>query len=532
MKDVKSYVQTIAKRLGSAFSLEDFELEDELEFWALAAEYLSRSASPEFHEVAEWMDILYNAPVHFVYLKDEKGKLKLQYRSVFTENLESKFSLSKLSSSERSEKVAKFEQRLDNLEKRVLIDEEMKEMGGASFPIGHCHRIPLFNEDEFCGMYCTGPYVENPSGIIPRLSIIGRILSNWLIESDDRDDVREVTGQGIEKELVSLESEGLEVSGYANVLLGHLTGVKMAKSAALVDLSEPMVVAKANMADNFVANIQYFDGDKENADALSAYLKDQLDLTEDEGQLVVEPMNTLSPSTFLILTVDGGEGEDFKSSENYKVILETLQQLLRYQDQNKHITNRITETYYQMLREIERKRDKTAYHTDRVMALCNAFGDYFGMGEGEKENVLLTAKLHDIGYLSLRQNSNKRTVGSDLEHPTLGYKLIKNLSLDESVKQGIRTHHEWVDGSGTPNGIEGDEIVWTGKVVGLFEFVAQFIESSKDNDTKNGKEWLDELTSRLIERADVQFDMILIPTAVEMLNDLNWKELCKLGEDA
>ncbi|NGP87897.1 HD-GYP domain-containing protein [Fodinibius halophilus] len=530
MKDVKSYVQTIAKRLGSAFSLEDFELEDELEFWALAAEYLSRSDSPKFHETAEWMDILYNAPVHFVYLKDEKGKLKLQHRSVLTENLESKFSLSKLNSTERSEKVAQFERRLDNLEKRVVISEEMKEMGGASFPIGHCHRIPLFNEDEFCGMYCTGPYVENPSGIIPRLSIIGRILSKWLTECDKQDAKTETTGRGLEEELSSLESEGLEITGYANVLLGHLTGVKGAESAALVDLSEPKVVAKANMADNFVANIQYFDGDKESVEDLTDYLEDQLDLHDGEDQLVIEPLNTLSPSVFLVLTLKGEQKETFKSSVNYDVIIETLLQLLRYQDQNKHITSRITETYYQMLREIEQKRDKTAHHTDRVMALCNAFGDYFGMGEEEKENILMTAKLHDIGYLSLRQNAKKRTVGSDLEHPVLGYKLVRHLSLNENIKQGISTHHEWVDGSGTPNGIEGDEIVWTGKVVGLFEFIAQFIESNKGNDSKTGEDWLDELTSMLIERADIQFDMILIPTAVEMLNDFSWNDLCELGE--
>lgn len=529
MKDVTKYVQTIAKRLGSAFSLESFEIEDEIEFWVLAADYLSRDETPAFKDIVQWMDILYDAPVHFVYLKEGGDKLTLLHRKVLPDNLEVKFSLNELSNAERSEKVTQFEHRLDNLELKLPITDDLREKGVSSFPIGHCYRIPLFQDGEFCGIYCTGPYVESPDVIIPRLSIIGRILSRWMIELyESEQQAEDLVQEKLEKKIGVITADSFKVRGHLKVMLRHLTNVKKAHFAALVELAdEAHVLAKANLGKEFVESVLEFEPTDDNSADLKSFLEVHLDLAEAES-LVLERLDTENKKTYLLMGLGEPDKQTLLNSETYPPILNTLEHMLQHRDQRHRLSKQIIDTYYRMLREIERKREQTKYHTDRVMALSYAFGDYYGMTETEKANVHLTAKLHDIGYLSVHQFEENRTVGADLEHPLLGEKLINNLPIDDEVKKGIRTHHEWVDGSGTPNGVKGEDIPITGKVVGLFEYVTAHIEAQEDN-SQNPKDKLQELTSSLVERGDAQFDMALVPTAVEMLNDIGWDQLCNIG---
>jgi len=532
MKDVTKYVQTIAKRLGTAFSLESFGVEDEIEFWVQAADYLSREETPSFKDVVEWMDILYDAPVHFVYLKEGSGKLKLQHRKVLSHNLKTKLSLKQLSKSDRKEKVSQFEQRLDNLELQIPITSDLKEKGVSSFPIGNCYRIPLIHDDEFQGIYCTGPYVESPEVIIPRLSIIGRILSRWMLELHQaEEDARDLVQEKLEKKIGILTADSFKVRGHLKVMLRHLTNVKKARFAALVELEEdPLVLAQANLDKEFINTVLDFEPSENDSTDFKSHLKTQLDLAEKQS-LVLERFDTENKRTVLLMGLAEADKKALLNSDTYPTILNTLEEMLKHRDQRHQLSDQIIDTYYRMLRELEQQWDRTKYHTDRVMALSSTFADYHGLSSEDKQHILLTAKLHDIGYLGVHQFKDYRTVGGDLEHPLLGERLVNNLPIDDDVKQGIRTHHEWVDGSGTPNGIKGDDIPITGKVVGLFEYITAYIESPNDGGSQSPEEKLQELVSSLLERAEVQFDMELVSTVVEMMNDIGWEQICEIGQD-
>ncbi|MEP0009296.1 MAG: hypothetical protein ABJF72_08885, partial [Balneola sp.] len=85
-KDVKDYINIIGSRLGKAFAIDSFGTEEELEFWALSAEHMSRKQDPTFQNIITWIDLLYQAPVHFVY-KLDKEHLILIKRQLISENL-------------------------------------------------------------------------------------------------------------------------------------------------------------------------------------------------------------------------------------------------------------------------------------------------------------------------------------------------------------------------------------------------------------------------------------------------------------
>ena len=93
--------------------------------------------------------------------------------------------------------------------------------------------------------------------------------------------------------------------------------------------------------------------------------------------------------------------------------------------------------------------------------------------------LITGALLHDIGKLNmatsylirppekLRKNSLVRKYYE--EHPIVGAELLSNLGLpcDDKIPKWVMEHHEFLDGSGFPNKLEGDEISLGGKIIGV-----------------------------------------------------------------
>jgi HD-GYP domain-containing protein (c-di-GMP phosphodiesterase class II) len=164
-----------------------------------------------------------------------------------------------------------------------------------------------------------------------------------------------------------------------------------------------------------------------------------------------------------------------------------------------------------------------------MMAFVQRFGMIFGLEDDEMDIITLTAKLHDIGYVGAMSIEPGKTIGGEFEHPVIGAKLIEQLAIDADVVEGIKTHHEWINGSGSPNGLTADQISWSGKIVGLFEYVIDFIETNATDKSKTDEEWIELLSKGLIERADAEFDMVLIPTAIQLLQAMGWEQCVALG---
>ncbi|WP_160684126.1 HD-GYP domain-containing protein [Clostridium sp. C2-6-12] len=114
-------------------------------------------------------------------------------------------------------------------------------------------------------------------------------------------------------------------------------------------------------------------------------------------------------------------------------------------------------------------------HSINVAVLCNLLGKWIGLED--KRVLLLTYSglLHDIGKTQIDSKilSNTNPLSEEelkivKSHPLLGYNIVKEINfLDKSVAQGILMHHERVDGSGYPLGLEGEKISTFGKIIGI-----------------------------------------------------------------
>lgn len=118
-----------------------------------------------------------------------------------------------------------------------------------------------------------------------------------------------------------------------------------------------------------------------------------------------------------------------------------------------------------LARTIDAKDRYTEGHTERVSQYSVFLGEKAGLSEKRLEILRMGALIHDIGKIGIDQDVlNKPGALNDEErkhietHPLLGEKICTPLKAFKDVRSIIRSHHEKLDGSGYPDGLQGDAI--------------------------------------------------------------------------
>lgn len=533
IKDVRTYFNTVGQRLTNAFKFTEFNTETELEFWNTSAEHMSRKKNPSFQDISNWIDILYHAPVHIVYRKKD-DELILFKRIIKTENILPNHAEGKDETLTDVEKkiISDFEQQVENLQNKKKWYPEFQEHNVSSHSIGNCEHIPVFDEQgDVWGIYVVGPNTKCPEAILPKLSIVGRLLSIWLIQLESADESNKKDYQTRMEGIASeLGSGALNTEALVGLFMRYYMNSIKSEKAAVFELHDE----KATLIFNEHFNEQELNSIlSQNGKSAFILSGDEIipsnpstNLDEILGDANVTPIIGKFTKGFFITSATN---QDSEKEEINREVKERFASLLDYRNSNIDFTKRLIESYYSLLRDIEKSRPKTEFHTLRMIGFVEKFAMLFGLEDEETEILKTTAMLHDIGYVGGLSLDKDVSIGSEMNHPLTGYKLVDQLPIHEDIKKGILTHHEWVNGNGSPSGLNADEIQWTGKVIGVFEFIVDFIETYKDDDSKNDEEWMEVLAKNVMERADKQFDMVLIPTIVQLIQMLGWRNCCEVG---
>lgn len=129
----------------------------------------------------------------------------------------------------------------------------------------------------------------------------------------------------------------------------------------------------------------------------------------------------------------------------------------------------------QALAETIEKRDPyTGGHTRRVMNYSLAIGQAMGLGRAEMENLRLSAILHDIGKIGVRDNvllKEGKLAPEELAsmnlHPGYGSEILAHVHQLKDVIPGVRGHHEKYDGSGYPDNLRQGAIPLSARIISV-----------------------------------------------------------------
>ena len=125
-----------------------------------------------------------------------------------------------------------------------------------------------------------------------------------------------------------------------------------------------------------------------------------------------------------------------------------------------------------MAREVDQKDQYTKGHSDRVASLSLLLAREIGIQGNGLKSIVAGALLHDIGKLKIDDSVLKKpgrlTPGEFDQikrHPQAGIELLEGKEFPWDVRPVILYHHERIDGGGYPEGLSGEEIPLSARIV-------------------------------------------------------------------
>ena len=124
----------------------------------------------------------------------------------------------------------------------------------------------------------------------------------------------------------------------------------------------------------------------------------------------------------------------------------------------------------------EYKDNETGLHVIRMSHFSQILGLAAGMTEQEADDLLHAAPMHDVGKIGIPDRILQKAGPLDADewevmrsHATIGAEIIgeHGSGMLQLAHQIALTHHEKYDGSGYPNGLAGDAIPLTGRIVAI-----------------------------------------------------------------
>jgi len=166
------------------------------------------------------------------------------------------------------------------------------------------------------------------------------------------------------------------------------------------------------------------------------------------------------------------------------------------------------------------KSHETKDHAERMNKLVIRFAEELDLSTSQIDNLKLLSRLHDIGKVSIPEKILKKPdklteqeFKTIKNHPESGYRIVKSIPELASVAEGVLSHHERWDGKGYPQGLAGEAIPYTARIIAIIDSFDVMTNQRSYKSAVSQKEALFE-----IERCSgSQFDPYLAEKFIEMI---------------
>lgn len=171
---------------------------------------------------------------------------------------------------------------------------------------------------------------------------------------------------------------------------------------------------------------------------------------------------------------------------------------------------------------VDARDEYTCGHSGRVSYYSKIAGQEFGLSLDELELLSTAGVFHDIGKIGtsddiLKNNTvlTKEEYDVIKEHPLKGAHILSALSMFRDVVPLVKYHHEWVDGSGYPEGLKGDDIPFLARIL----TVADAFDAMTSNRRYRSKLDIEHAREQLTNGAGTQFDAGVVDVFIRAVVD-------------
>jgi diguanylate cyclase (GGDEF)-like protein/putative nucleotidyltransferase with HDIG domain len=180
---------------------------------------------------------------------------------------------------------------------------------------------------------------------------------------------------------------------------------------------------------------------------------------------------------------------------------------------------------------IDAKDQTTHCHVRRVQIYAAGMGKVFNLSANEIEALKAGALLHDVGKLAVPDhilNKPGRLTTAEFErmkvHTTVGAQILERVNFPYPVVPIVRHHHEQWDGLGYPDGLKGEAIPLTARILSVVDC---FDSVREDRPYRRGMT-LEEAKALLLRGAATHFDPKVVNLFIKNLPRFE-EEIAELG---
>lgn len=175
---------------------------------------------------------------------------------------------------------------------------------------------------------------------------------------------------------------------------------------------------------------------------------------------------------------------------------------------------------------IELRDAYTAGHQRRVANLAVAIAKQLQLPEQRIEGIYLAGAVHDFGNIQIPSEIiSKPAKLSELEfnfiiqHPRSGYEILKSIDFPWPIADTILQHHERLNGSGYPNGLNSGEILLEAKIIA----VADVVEAMCSHRPYRAELGIDAALAEICDHSGVLFDPEVVDACLRLFRERDYR---------
>ena len=172
---------------------------------------------------------------------------------------------------------------------------------------------------------------------------------------------------------------------------------------------------------------------------------------------------------------------------------------------------------------LDAKDSFTSGRSKRITYYSVIMAKHLGISQIEIGKIELAGMLHDIGMIGISDDIlykidalNQEEYDEIKKHITYSVKILEDIKQLKDVVEIIKYHHEKYDGTGYPQGTQGENIPIGSRIIAI----ADAFDSVISNRAYRNQSNLEEAKQAIIAGSGTQFDPIVVKAFEECFNEI------------
>ncbi len=203
----------------------------------------------------------------------------------------------------------------------------------------------------------------------------------------------------------------------------------------------------------------------------------------------------------------------FRDITERKIMIDNLKEAME------NTRKMLTQSVMALSETLTQRDPYTSAHQKRVSKLSVEIAKKLGFSGSLIEGVKISSLLHDIGKIYIPTDILSKPGNlTDIEwefikmHPEYGANIVKSIEFPWNVSNIIRQHHERINGSGYPNKLKNEEILFEAKIIS----VADVIEAMGSHRPYRAKHPIKNALEEIEKNSGILYDKEVVKTTLKI----------------